>query len=64
MTETHSKINEKNINVKEYSVNQLNGNFEDINFIEIENESDVNDLVLNQPEKSGKMSSDFFKIFI
>jgi mitogen-activated protein kinase 8 interacting protein 3 len=41
------------LNVKEYSLNQLNGNFEDINFIEIENESEGNDSTLNN-EKTEK----------
>ena len=62
-TESQPRVNERHINVKEYSVNQLNGNFEDINFIEIENESESNDLVLNQVDKSGKTNQDFSNLY-
>ena len=47
-TESQPRVNERHINVKEYSVNQLNGNFEDINFIEIENESEKLKMANNQ----------------
>ena len=48
------------MNIKEYTANQLITNFEDINYIEIEN--DDADLDLNAIEKNGKIN--FFAVEI
>ena len=50
----------KKMNIKEYTANQLITNFEDINYIEIEN--DDADLDLNAIEKNGKIN--FFAVEI
>ncbi len=48
-SELSTVTNEKKVNIKEYTASQLSANFEDINYIEIENELD-----LNLIEKNGK----------